>query len=62
MNQNQVCFNEEIIKRQVDKKMWNSFNDKEYKFVLGLMNQWYPFTKKQLEWFNDILKKYEECK
>jgi hypothetical protein len=61
MNQSQVFFNEEIIKGQVDKKMWKSFTDKEYKFVLSLMKQRYPFTERQNKWFTDIINKYKVC-
>ena len=58
MKQSQNLFNQEIVNRFVTKQMWKQFTDKEYKFIISLCKQKYPFTPKQNEWFEDILKKY----
>ena len=57
MKQCQRLFNQEIVNKVVTKKMWKSFTDKEYKFVIGLCNQRYPFTEKQYKWFSEIIYK-----
>ena len=57
MKQCQMVFNQEIVNKVVTKKMWKSFTNKEYKFVIGLCNQRYPFTEKQNKWFTEIVNK-----